>query len=317
MNVSTEVKDFQELDEGILLYHQISATTFVVSGCLTNVLCMTAIVRAGSHKNLGTAFFLNIFVIDFLVSITSLLSVSVKSFTIKRVCDDIWCHVMGFLTNTLIGAELNGLAMISLNCYALIVPGNHLRNHFTNRKRVCIMIMTSYLFPMLVLLLPSFNVWGKFSYGKVELVCTAFRSQDHFGTFIIIFSLILTFPILIGTYVCIFRAVVKSNKVMDKTHTEPSGQNTSEDKKVTRERKQQRARTQLMTSVTSMVVSYAVLYFPVSFLLKADPKTTKWSVYVHLTIYYIGWSHCTVNSLVYTLTNRKLRETLNSLLCNK
>ena len=118
-------------------------------------------------------FLINIVIIDFLFSAVTNLSAAVKSFTVRSFRDDVWCDVIGYVTSTLIGAEIFGLALISANCYAMIVPFNRLRNFFTNKKSVFTMLAISYAIPATILLLPLFGVWGKFSHGASSVVCTA------------------------------------------------------------------------------------------------------------------------------------------------
>ena len=311
MNVTRNHSLFEllELDENVLLFHRIASTCLSALGIVTNTICMLAIVYSGIIKRLSTVFLINIVLIDFLFSAVTILSAAVKSFTVRSFRDDVWCDAIGYVTNTLLGAEISGLALISANCYAMIVPFNRLRKFFTNKKSVFTMLATSYAVPAIILLLPLFGVWGKFSHGATSAICTAHKGDDYFGTFIICASLSTSFPVIIVSYVGIWITIRKSKRRIEERNTEnPFISSIKSQTHISRHRK-------LVVSVVSMVIAFTVLYFPTGVSHICDPTARKWNKYTHLCLNYMTLSKCVVHTLVYTLTNAGLRKATVDVIC--
>ena len=308
MNTTRDFKT-KVMDENMRIFHQIASTLLSSFGIATNLVCLSAIFYSGVNRRLSTSFFINIVVIDFLISSITMLSAAVKSFTLRSFRDDVWCDVTGYITNSLIGAEISGLALISANCYAMIVPANRIRKFFDNKRDVYILLAVSHAIPLSVLLLPVFGVWGKFSHGKDSGICTAYRGDDYFGTCIISVSLATNFTVIIISYVGIMKTFWKSRrKIEDSRQVANLTAN-----RIKTGKQRQFAHRKLLISVVSMVISFVILYIPTGLSLIIDPQTSKWNTHVHVCLSYASMSHCVVNTLVYTLTNAVLRKAAGAL----
>ncbi|XP_060078536.1 protein trapped in endoderm-1-like [Ylistrum balloti] len=277
------------------LLHNVIATTIACLGCITNISTILAIIKTRLHREAAMLLVLNLIVLNLIPCVFTLPYISYLSFThsmVSEPVDNTVCKIMGFLTYCIVGTEVIGLILVSMNRYILVVHFDKYEQIYKRRCNLAIMLVMSWSIYPVILIFPALEVWGEFKYDPYRFFCHPFN-KDSFGSFLILFTGGVSLPLLTVCYIGMIYKVWTSRF---KVNASRSNQQSIEMSTTIRRYKQE---LHLVISVILILTTFAMLYIPflvISFLSKEDSIAEIISL-------YIAWTHCVVNALVYSLRN--------------
>jgi hypothetical protein len=229
------------------------------------------------------------------------------------------CIMAGFITFGLFGAEFFCMVLISLNRYLMFLHHRMYRKLFTKPRNLALLTIFSWSFPFLMLFMPLTNAWGSFTYKEKKFVCDPFHVM-FYRIFIMVTITICTLPVLLYCYGKILHKVLRNKKQIGVSRSPNTSQIAiptisasicrNKDRLPSRRKKEHN----LICSVGAIFVTYTILYSPCIVLTIYDPDIKTVNPILYATSTYLGWSHCVINTLVYTALNTKIKKAVKQLL---
>ena len=290
------------IPKDIRLIHNVLSSFISIVGFILNFVIVIAIIKYRLYKQTVIVFILNLSVLYCLSSGFSLAYIAYNSFTInfKESENQTICKVFGFITYTVVGADLTALCLISFNRYCLIVYIEKYHDIYGKRKNVVIMFFLSWILYFILFLFPTTEIWGKMKYDKYRFLCQPFLNGDSFSKFIAYFSVGSTVPPLIFCYIGIIWKVnstrKKLNKVMDPTNV-------------------CKRPVKMPFMIIWILTTFGALYLPYLFVQGTDPDAVKYNIRIHIVTVYIGWTHLLCNPVIYAVFNNQIQIALKKLFC--
>lgn len=308
-NTSTED---DQVSSSVRILHNVCSTTIAITGFIANFLTIIAILKSRLNQQTGIPFILNLMGNNCLACVISLPLISASSFMPHINFTHTECVIIAYITESILGTELLALILISLNRYILIVHLDIYHKIFSERRNTVIMIVSSWLVYPILLLFPVTQIWGSFLYDKNRFICHPFLIDDGFGRFIIAFALITTIPPLVYSYLAIVYKVWSSRR---KINLLQSTSNTNESEE--REKLRNKNDMQLVLTVILILTTFGILYVPFLSMALMDPQMIKFDIILHISSIYIGWLHCVINPIVYSVINSHTKQACSRIFCCK
>ncbi|XP_069131672.1 protein trapped in endoderm-1-like [Argopecten irradians] len=288
---------FDSVSMETILLHNVAATTIATLGCVANIGTIVAIIKTRLHQEAAMLFVLNLIILNLIPCVSTLPYIAYLSFTdrdphLTKKADTTFCRIMGYFTYSIVGTEIIGLILISVNRYILIVHFNKYEQIYKRRWNKILMLAVSWSIYPIILLLPVTEAWGQFKYDHTRFFCHPFN-KDSFGTFIAIFCG-SSLPVLAFCYIAMIKKVWKSRFMVN---ARPTIQRATVQTLTSYTRYKQDMH--LIITVILILTTFSVLYTPflvISIFPTRDPMIVVSSVYT-------GWTHCVINTLVYSLRN--------------
>lgn len=291
-----------------------------ISGFVVNVVSIVAILRNKLHKEPSIFCILNLTINNTLMCVIVLPS-TIRNTYVEDIQDLPLptCIVAGFITFGLFGAEFFCMVLISLNRYLMFLHHGMYRKLFTKPKNLALMTIFSWSFPFSMLFMPLTNAWGSFTYKEKKFVCDPFHVM-FYRIFIMVAIIICTLPVLLYCYGKILHKVLRNKKRIGVSRSLNASQVAIPTVSATVRKSTERLPTyrkkehNLICSVSAIFITYAILYSPCIVLNIYDPDMKTVNPIMHAISTYLGWSHCVINTLVYTALNTKIKSAVKQLL---
>ena len=290
-----------------IIIHRVCATFLSVTGFALNLLTVVAIVRSQLHRQTAIAFVLNFVIINLLVCAVCLPIIMVTSFATTFVTSRMTgCKIGGFIIYSTIGGELMALLLIAFNRYFLIVHFPLYPKIYNSNRNVVIMLIVSWIIYPIIFIFPLTETWGEFTYDIHRFACHPLNSTDGLGNFIIWFVLVTMLPTLAYCYFAIIYKVISNRRRVNANRTNSKEISCNKNEM------------QLVLTVILILTTFAILYIPFLVLGLLDPHMKKYGVVIHVVSIYFGWSHVIVNPLIYSVMNKQIQQSYETLLrCGK
>ena len=295
-----------------------------IFGFVVNVVNIVAILKYKLQKEPSIFCILNLTINNTLICILVLPNTAKNTY--MEDVDSVTtptCIIAGFVTFGLFGAEFFSMLLISLNRYLMFLHVGLYRKLYLNSRNLALLTIFSWAFPFTMLFMPLTNAWGSFTYKAKRFVCDPFHVM-FYRIFIMLAIIICTLPVLLFCYGKILHKVLSNKKRIDVARatnvsqtaisTVSSTTKNNKDRPASGLPEKKNKERHLILSVTAIFVTYAVLYSPFIVLNLYDPEMTKVDAILHAGSTYLGWSHCVINTLVYTALNTKIKDAVRQLL---
>ena len=201
------------------------------------------------------------------------------------------------------------ITLIAYNRYRLVGDYHEYRKHF-NPKRVGFMLAVAWILPMLCLLPPLLEVWGKFGYVEQLSTCNLHEDDQYFKDFLLILRTLMPSLLIIYYYMCICRTSKASHSRIKKPALSiPSKRDSVNSQRVRNERH--------MTKMMLTIICVFILsYFPCTLTALIDLHYTlakPYHLFCRLCIYFSS----AVNPVIYGLMNTQFNQAYKNLMCIK
>ncbi|KAL3853530.1 hypothetical protein ACJMK2_017067 [Sinanodonta woodiana] len=300
----TELKE-EEKDTMFLYVAVILMSFIIVVGCIGNLLVITVVKTT---RKLQTAS--NIFVVN--LSMCDLLYVTcVLPFNIYTYLQNGWflsehlCKFTGFLGYTLTGTTIITITLIAFNRYKLVHDIHSYKWTF-QKKNMLFMIAFAWTVPVLLMIPPLTQVWGRFGYEHMLGICNLLLEYESqlFKLFLLIFRAGIPVVLITHFYIKIFRTTRSSHRRLEKISSTVRSLETSNHRK----------EMHLTKMMITIFLVFIVSYFPCTITGMIDWNhvlSRRFHMFCAIST-YIGSA---VNPLIYGLMNSQFRRAYRRLLC--
>ncbi|KAK3610621.1 hypothetical protein CHS0354_009080 [Potamilus streckersoni] len=308
MNSTTkeDTEPKQEERDGLFLYVAVFLMSFIiVVGCIGNIL---VIIVVKTKRKLQTES--NIFVVN--LSMCDLLYVTcVLPFNIYTYLENGWflsehlCKFTGFLGYTLTGTTIITITLIAFNRYKLVHDIHSYKWTF-QKKNMLLMIAIAWTVPVLLLIPPLTQVWGRFGYEHMLGICNLLLDHESqlFKLFLLVFRAGIPVVLITHYYVMIYRTTRSSHRRMEKISSRVGSLEASNHRK----------EMHLTKMMITIFLVFIVSYFPCTITGMIDWNhviSRRFHMFCAIST-YIGSA---VNPLIYGLMNSQFRKAYRRLLC--
>ena len=273
-------------------FHQVFSVLFSILRSVSNLVCILLVIYGGLFRQSRFAFFLNFLVGNFLMCSVGLPFWTIFVFSSTAAIDSsTLCRVQGYVMFSIAGTGSLNIALLSVNHYVCIVKYTWYNRVYTSRN-LCIMMFVLWFICLTLFLFPVLDVWGRFTYDKLRFLCSPLPTYGSYRYFIgSVFS--LSIPTILFCYVEILRKF-KASKV------------TSLRNENLQRRIKENHLIRVIICITCITVDCA-LFFPVLLVTTVNPEMRIIPVWTHVLALYLKISSYTVNSLVYSVLNKKIK----------
>lgn len=203
---------FDEKTKRFLL--ALSYWVIFATGLAGNGLVIFAVLRFRKLRTVTNTFVVNLAVSDFIGCFL------LPPTTVSYVAGDLplsnsFCGVMVGAIHVMFGASVSNLALISVNRYVLIVHPKVRYLRFYKKQNVLLMIITSWIYSVIIVCLPPIIGIGDLGYSKENRVCgidTKHPLDLHYTAIRSILGLTPCLTVAIACYVSIFWFVRKTGR---------------------------------------------------------------------------------------------------------
>ena len=273
------------------IFHQVFSVLLPILGLVTNLVCILLVIYGGLFRQSRFAFFLNFLVCNFLMCSVGLPFWTIFVFSSTAAMDSsTLCRVQGYVMFSIAGTGSLNIALLSVNHYVCIVKYTWYNRIFTTRN-TRVMLFLVWFICLTLFLFPLLDVWGRFTYDKLRFLCSPLLTYGSYRYFIgSVFSL-LSLPTILFCYVEILRKF-KVSKV-----------SSLQNENIQRRKKENH----LIRAIVCFITVDCALFFPVLVVTTIDPDMKTIPAWIHVLALYLKISSFTVNSLVYSVLNKKIR----------
>ena len=273
------------------IFHQVFSVSLSIFGSVTNLVCILLVIYGGLFRQSRFAFFLNFLVCNLLMCSVALPFWTMFAFSPSAATDSsTLCRVQGYAILSISGTVSLNIALLSVNHYVCIVKYTWYNRVFTTRN-IRILLFMAWFICLTLFLFPVLDIWGRFTYDKLRFLCTPLLTYGSYRYFIgCVFSL-LSIPTILFCYVEILRKF-KASKV-----------SSLQNENIQRRKKENH----LIRAIVCFITVDCALFFPVLVVTTIDPDMKTIPAWIHVLALYLKMSSYTVNSLVYSVLNKKIK----------
>lgn len=192
------------------------------------------------------------------------------------------------------------IILIAYNRYKLVGNYHKYIDHF-NQINIAAMISIAWLLPLLCLLPPLLEVWGKFGYVERLATCNLFEDKHYFKDILLLLRTLTPSIIIIYFYIGIYQASKASHLRMPSLKDSINSQQ--------RERNEKRMTKMMLT----IIVFFILFYFPCTITAIIDLYyilSKPHHLFCRLCIYFGS----AVNPVIYGLTNSQFNQAYKKLI---
>ena len=208
----------------------------------------------------------------------------------------ILCSLHRYFMFSIGGTSLLNIGLLSVNYYFCVVKYTLYDRVYTTRN-ICILLCVVWLIWPIFLLFPLFEIWSEFTFDQLRFICSPLNGSYRNAVGIVDF--LLSCPPILFCYVEILRTS-KASKVKSLQN-----ENIQRNK----------IAIHLIRTIICLITVYSVLNLPLLFVTLLDSEMKVVPLWVHNLALYFGMSTFTVNSLVYSVLNQKVKSLFRSFVC--
>lgn len=220
----------------------------------------------------------------------------------RWLLSDMACKFVGFSELVFGVASLQTMAGIAFNRYFSIVKRNLYVKYFSNRKTTYVIIIITWILPVLVCSPPLYG-WGTIEFSNKFTDCTmGWNIRDiSYIAFLLTVAIVITMIVIICCYFAIFKFVRRSSCQIE-THVQAESHRQQHKNAVTTKKE-----TKIIKVFVAVVVVYVLCWTPVcvvgifEIIDHAAPR------FVHIIVYYMMFSSSFCNPIIYGLFNPQFR----------
>ncbi|UYV82943.1 hypothetical protein LAZ67_22001459 [Cordylochernes scorpioides] len=272
----------------------------IIVGVSGNLLTLVALARVPRVRSAASAFIASLCVADLLFCAVNL------PFTASRFLHRAWVHgdtlcvVFPFLRYVNVGMSLLSITAITVNRYILI-SHPRLYPRVYSRVNIVLMILFTWIFPVVLVFPTLFGKWGRFGYDPTILNCSILEVNGKSPkVFLFILGFLIPCVAILACYSRIF-LVVRRSRLRVQQHGDRQG--------MTRQKKEEYRLTKM---VLVIFCSFVCCYLPIT-IIKVVDKRAKLPA-LHLLGYIMIYASACVNPVIYGLTNKLYRNAYRTVL---
>ena len=211
------------------------------------------------------------------------------------------CKFVGFSELVFGTASLQTMAGIAVNRYFSIVKRNYFVKYFSDRKTTYVIIIATWVFPVLVCSPPLYG-WGTIEFSGKFTDCTMgwYVKDISYITFLLTVAIFITMSIIIYCYFTIFRFVRQSsrqvqtyNRLRDKLYHQKEATTEKENK--------------IIKVFVAVVCVYTLCWTPVCVVGFCEVFGHAAPRFVYIIVYYMMFSSSFCNPIIYGAFNPQFR----------
>ncbi|XP_072180598.1 melatonin receptor type 1B-B-like [Diadema setosum] len=184
------------------------STVFVV-GVTGNVVLLLASALSRKLQTKTSCLIVNLCVSDLLVS-------AAQPFQIVPILDrplpEVLCQLIAALDILSVGSSVITMMLIAINRCVLIIKPKHTYNRIFSSRNLVVMVTMSWLYPIIVLVVPYLTGHGRLGYNALTRVCICDFTHKNGNTFVylVVGSSSIPFGVTFFSYWLIYRHVKRS-----------------------------------------------------------------------------------------------------------
>lgn len=289
------------------IYLSISVISMIiVTGVTGNLLVFLAVKTSKKLQTISNVFVVNLSTVNLLFVVGVLPFHIYTNLNKQSGLNPTVCKIIGLADYTLTGTAILTITLIAYNRYRLVGDYHEYRKHFSP-KRVGVMLAVIWLLPMLCLLPPLLEVWGKFGYVEQLSTCNLHEDDKFFKDFLLVLRTTMPSLLIVYYYMCICRTSKASRSRLKKpVLTIPSKRDSVNSQRVRNERH--------MTKMMLTIICVFVLsYFPCTITTLIDlhsPLPKLYHLICRLCIYFSS----AINPVIYGLMNAQFNQAYRNLI---
>lgn len=306
---STTNRTAESKNTSFFTYLSISAISFIIiSGVAGNLLVLLAVKTSKKLQTISNVFIVNLSTVNLLFALGVLPFHIYTNLNQQSGLNPTLCKSVGLLDYTLTGTAIMTIILIAYNRYRLIGDYQEYRRYFSS-NRVCIMLTIVWILPMLCLLPPLLEVWGRFGYVEQLATCNLHEDDQFFKDILLIVRTLTPSLLIIYYYMCICRTSKASqSRLLKKPGLTISRKRDSV--KSLRVRNERHMTKMMLTIICVFVLSY----FPCTITALIDlhhPLPKPYHLFCRLCIYFSS----AINPVIYGLMNTQFSKAYKNIVC--
>lgn len=286
------------LSTGLRVTHSVCSLTIAISGVIGNSFTIYKLTRKRTKQLTCNLYLLNLCINNLLSSSILLPLLAVNSFFNGWIYGNTFCKVFAYLMYANVCAEINALILLTLNRYFKVVHPVTYMTIYDNRLNNSVMIIFSWTFYSLLLILPLAEIWGQFGYNLDKKYCAVIRN-DNYVLFMCGILLVTSVPIIFWSYASIFYTYKKSKQKIANFKEEADAKSKEQTPSAAFSSQEVR----LLRMIVLILGCFMLTYMPYMVMTVADPAMTVAGRWVHTIATYLSWLHVALNPCIYTLRN--------------
>ncbi|XP_039258951.2 melatonin receptor type 1C-like [Styela clava] len=284
---------------GVLQYFEFAYIVSIIAlGSLGNLVVIFSIILDKKVHSGGNIFIINLAIADFFICSITLPCIAVTIIKTKRVVDDIFCEVVGFIVTATCACSLCNLALIAANRYWAIVKSSCYRQMFSKRAGLCL-AMSAWIWSIAITM-PTVLGWGDIAYDAKSLICGWHDAASlSYAIFLIVIAVVLPLGTIIFSYYNIFREVRSSLQDVRSLGKRSISSQSSRSRSLTKERN-------LVYTLMTTVVVFFVCWTPYAAHALVNPSNVK--PHVKKVLVWLALSNSCVNFIIYGVMNQAFKK---------
>ncbi|GAB1606631.1 G-protein coupled receptor moody-like [Argonauta hians] len=281
-------------DQVIAIISVVIIGIIMVTGIIGNALVIIAVKKYKNLQTFANAFIVNLSVVNLLFD---LLVLPVHAYTNINQADGLspsLCKLVAFADYALTGTSILTIILIAFNRHTLVADYNNYTLYFSSGT-VTVLLGSAWILPMIWLIPPLLEIWGKLGYVERLSTCNLFEDLQYFKDTVLVLRTVMPAIIIVYFYVGICKATRASSKRI-------SSQNRYREKK---ERH--------MTKVVLLTITlFFIFYFPCTATALIDLYYTlskPYHIFCRLCIY----CSTALNPIIYGVSNTQFTEAFKKL----
>ncbi|XP_014784765.1 G-protein coupled receptor moody [Octopus bimaculoides] len=272
----------------------------IITGTTGNILVILAVRTSKKLQTPSNIFIVNLSVVNLLFDLGVLPFHAYTNIHKAAGISPLLCRLVALVDYALTGTTIMTIILIAYNRYKLV--GNYHRyiDHF-NQINIAAMLSVAWLLPLLCLLPPLLEVWGKFGYVERLATCNLFEDKQYFKDILLLLRTLVPSIIIIYFYIGIYQASKASHLRMPSLKDSINSQQ--------RERNEKRM-TKMMLTIISLFILF---YFPCTITAIIDLYyilSKPHHLFCRLCIYFGS----AVNPVIYGLMNSQFSHAYKKLI---
>ncbi|XP_067652907.1 protein trapped in endoderm-1-like [Haliotis asinina] len=285
-------------DEGLStelrIFHSVCSITIAVAGTVGNSFSIYRLTQKGRKHQTCNIYLANLSVNNLLSSGIILPLIGINSFFSGWIYGTAFCKIFAYFLYSNISAEMNAFNLLAFNRFMKIVHPKTYDNVYGRTRNNVIIVAVGWLMYAVVFLLPLTDVLGRFAFDPNKNFC-GIINKDKFASVAAVCILSTSVPIIVFSYVSIFRTYKKSKqKIADKKDVEQTSTGIHSKQEV-----------RLLRMILMILVCFLLTYTPFTVMTIVDPSMELAGQWIHTLTSYITWAHVFINPIIYIIKNPK------------
>ncbi|XP_046562910.1 protein trapped in endoderm-1-like [Haliotis rubra] len=285
---------YEGLSNGLHIFHSVCSITIAVAGTVGNSFSIYRLTQKGQKQQTCNIYLANLSVNNLLSSGIILPLIAINSFFKGWIYGTAFCKLFAYFLYSNICAEANAFVLLTVNRFMKIVHPKTYNTVYGRTRNNAIIIGAGWLMYAIVFILPLTDALGQFAFDPNKNFC-GIINKDKFASVVAMCILSTSLPVIVVSYVSIFRTYKKSKqKIADKKDVEQTNTGIHSKQEV-----------RLLRMIIIILVCFVLTYTPFAVMTIVDPSMELAGQWIHTIMSYITWTHLFINPIIYIIKSPK------------